>query len=428
MKIIFQRTAGILLLFLLFAGGESAAQQLPITNEGIVILETPADTASLAPKLIKGKDGQIFLSWTTRNADGSATLHTSSFLNEQWTPAQPVAQGDNWFINWADFPTLAAHNPMHMAASYLTKSAGGTYTYDVRLTTTLDGGATWTAGFVPHRDNVAAEHGFVSLLPWADNQFKAVWLDGRFTVGGSHGAGAKHRAMTLRSAVFDAHGALSEEHELDNRVCDCCQTAAVKTGPASALVAYRDRSNEEIRDIAVVRYANGAWQSPEVVHADGWQIAGCPVNGPALDAADHTVAMAWFTAAQDSPRVQFSISTDGGQQFGKPVLIAAQRPAGRVGVALLDERSAVVTWLQPTANGEATINAQYLTWVDPDNVTRHAPAAIAQTKSSRQSGFPQIIAHNDQIIFAWTEVLPANQTIVRSARLKKSDALIRLPD
>ncbi len=311
MKITIKSLAGLLFLCLTFTGYESRAQDAPGSTDDMIYLETPANTASLTPELVKSSNGQILLSWTARNADGGTTLHTSSFFNEAWTPAKKIATGNNWFVNWADFPTMAAHHSDYQAASFLTKSGNSTYNYDVRLSVTKDGGNTWLPGFIPHRDGVQAEHGFVSLLPWEEEQFKAIWLDGRNTGGGHHGGVG--RAMTLRSAVFDAEGTLSEEHELDNRVCDCCQTAAVRTGPASALIAYRDRSQDEIRDIAVVRYANGSWSSPEVIHADGWQIAGCPVNGPALDAYEQTVAMTWFTAAQDSPRVRFSVSLDTGK-------------------------------------------------------------------------------------------------------------------
>ncbi len=58
------------------------------------------------------------------------------------------------------------------------------------------------------------------------------------------------------------------------------------------VVAYRDRSVDEVRDIAVVRRVNGTWTTPAVVHDDHWQIAACPVNGPALASRGDTVVIA----------------------------------------------------------------------------------------------------------------------------------------
>ena len=47
------------------------------------------------------------------------------------------------------------------------------------------------------------------------------------------------------------------------------------------LVAFRDRSNQEIRDIHVARVEQGKWTEAVPVHADNWRIEACPVNGPA---------------------------------------------------------------------------------------------------------------------------------------------------
>ena len=57
----------------------------------------------------------------------------------------------------------------------------------------------------------------------------------------------------------------------------CVNTACVPV--------YRDRTEAEIRDIAIVRLVDGIWSDPALVSADGWEIAGCPVNGPAIDSA-----------------------------------------------------------------------------------------------------------------------------------------------
>ena len=73
---------------------------------------------------------------------------------------------------------------------------------------------------------------------------------------------------------------------------------------------------------------------PATAVSDGWMIAGCPVNGPALDADGERVALAWFTAAGEAPRVQLAFSTDGGATFEEARTIDADAPAGRVDVVL----------------------------------------------------------------------------------------------
>jgi hypothetical protein len=45
------------------------------------------------------------------------------------------------------------------------------------------------------------------------------------------------------------------------------------------------------------------------VHSDNWKIDACPVNGPAIAATGRRVAVAWFTAANDTARVKLAFSS-----------------------------------------------------------------------------------------------------------------------
>src|SRR5687768_4809384 len=104
---------------------------------------------------------------------------------------------------------------------------------------------------------------------------------------------AAPESMTLRYATIDANGNLADETQLDERVCECCQTSAAVTS-AGPIAVYRDRSATEVRDIYIVRQVNGSWTSPQPVYADNWQINGCPVNGPSVAADGSRVAVAWL--------------------------------------------------------------------------------------------------------------------------------------
>jgi len=165
-----------------------------------------------------------------------------------------------------------------------------TMAYEVGISRSLDGGESWSESVVPHGDGTQTEHGFVSLVPEADGGFTAVWLDGRNT--GDRSAGTRP-PMTLRSARFDGDGIEGPEALLDPRICDCCQTSAAYFGD-NLVVAYRDRSEDEIRDIWSVRRTPEGWQDPVRVAHDDWQIPGCPVNGPAVAAGENGGAVAWF--------------------------------------------------------------------------------------------------------------------------------------
>jgi hypothetical protein len=179
--------------------------------------------------------------------------------------------------------------------------------------------------------------------------------------------------------------------------------------PSGLVAAYRDRTEEEIRDIAVARFENGRWSEPLIIGNDGWNIAGCPVNGPALSARRDTVVIAWFTAADAAQRVQFAMSTDGGVSFGEPVRIDDGTPVGRVDVELT-ERGALVVWMERVAaDGESRAKLG-----SPRGVVSR-PRLVATTTQARSSGFPRMVSVGNEVVFAWTETKPEPRVHVTSA-------------
>ena len=209
-------------------------------------LPSPALDKSGQANLTADRRGRVYLSWIDRTPDNLFTLRFSVREGAGWSPPRTVAEGRNWFVNWADFPSLAALPDGSLAAHWLVKSGAGTYAYDVHLARSFDGGKTWTKPAVPHRDATETEHGFVSMFPARGKLLGAAWLDGREMKAGTSGDGHGHGDMTLRFAALDAGGRPADEALLDSRVCECCQTSAAATRDGAVLV-YRDRSAEIVR-------------------------------------------------------------------------------------------------------------------------------------------------------------------------------------
>lgn len=367
-------------------------------------LSTPAATGSAEPNLVRGRDGYIYLSWIQKNPDTSHTLFFSRFDSAGWNPAKPIALGKDWFVNWADFPSLAVGEGGSLLASWLQKSGEDTYAYDVLLSHSRDGGRTWGTPFSPHDDKTETEHGFVSLLALPEREFAVVWLDGREMV-------KPDGPMTLRSALVDSDGKLKYGKLIDPKVCDCCQTSLARCTDGSLVVAYRDRHDDEVRDIAILRSAKGEWTKPAPLHADNWRIAGCPVNGPSLDALDNTVAAAWFTMESgDSARVYVAFSNDCGERFGAPARVDLGGALGRVDVCLLDGKRACVVWLQPQGK-ETKILIRMVT----SEGAMTPPTSIATTSSERESGFPRIAFDGERVVVVWTD--PSSGPKIRAAQI-----------
>jgi hypothetical protein len=236
-----------------------------------------------------------------------------------WSAPVIIATGRNWFVNWADYPVIATDGDGNFIAHYLEKSDAAKFTYDIKTISSADSGKLWGQSKLLNEDNIKAEHGFVSIVPYKDGFF-ACWLDGRKTASEESQGGhdGHHGEMTLRAAMIDKNGNKTNEWELDGKVCDCCQTTAAITdnGP---VVIYRDRSDDEIRDMSIVRFINGQWTEPKTTHADNWQIKACPVNGPRADAINNHLAIAWFSMKEKDGEVKIVFSKDGGETFDKPI-------------------------------------------------------------------------------------------------------------
>jgi hypothetical protein len=249
-------------------------------------------------------------------------------VNNKWSESRTIAEGDNLLVNWADFPALVALPDGALVAHWMVKDSPGSRAYDINISRSIDGGKTSSKPIVPHRDGTNTEHGFASMVPLTGGRVGAIWLDGRnFKERAGKANASSTNEMTLRHATTDDRGQLYEEMLLDSRVCDCCQTSTALTSDGP-IVVYRDRSEKEIRDISVVRFSKGRWTEPRTVNADGWEIHGCPVNGPSVSADGKRVAVAWFTATKETPRVKVVFSSDAGATFASPILVDEGRPVG----------------------------------------------------------------------------------------------------
>ncbi len=372
----------------------------------------PTADAGRFPRLGTLADGSAFVSWIEQAEDAPrATLRFARRQGDRWTEVRTVASGDDWFVNWADFPALASTDGRHFLAHYLRRSAAGTYDYHVEIVRSADGGATWSPPARLHDHDGAGEHGFASLVALGAAGYAAVWLDGR--AAGAHDGGHGAGAMGLFTRAIALDGTLGPETCLDARVCDCCPTAAVRASDGALIVAYRDRSDEEVRDVSVLRVEDGRAPKPAWSSRDGWKIAGCPVNGPALAVGPEHIALAWFTLGSgNESRVLCAFSRDGGRTFDAPVEIAAGGTAGRVDAAFDAEGRLVVSWL--AADGSA---AEWrASRVDPGRgLVDHT--VLAPASAGRDGGCARLARDGSDLLFAWTETAaPAPRVAVRRIR------------
>lgn len=364
-------------------------------QSAVALLPTPAGAGSGMYGMSADGRGGAHLIWIEPDpeAGGSARAHRlqfSSLAGGRWAPARTIARSGNWFVNWADHPTLAVLADGALVAHWLVNNGEreGVYGYGIRAAYSGDDGATWREIFAEGTRNQRDYSGFLTFLPGAD-AFDAVYLTPLVSDGDSH-------EMTLGLARFGADGTVRSRTTLDTDACSCCTTTMVRT-PRGVVVAYRDHEPGEIRDIAVVREVGGRWTEPKPVHRDGWEINACPTNGPVLAARGNRLAVAWFTAAGDVPRVKVAFSPDAAETFSEPTIVDGGRPVGWPALAMLDDGSVAVSWLESRGGGEGEIR---LRRVSPSG-RAGAVVTIAPAAAGRSTGIPQMVRAGDRLVLAW---------------------------
>jgi hypothetical protein len=387
-------------------GGEVAAPAAPV----VTAIDVPAATGSGSP-FLGGQDRPVVLSWLEPDGSGAALRYTT-FGPSGWSAPTTVTSGADLMVNWADVPSVVPLTPTIWGAHWLATVPDSRGAYDVAAAVSQDGGATWSTPQTLNDDGTATEHGFATLFGW-DDAVGVVWLDGRQLAAWSFDDPDALLGTELRFARLGADGAVLERGVIDTLVCDCCQTdvAVASEGP---IVVYRDRTEDEVRDVVVRRYAGSAWSAPRALGAENWQIEGCPVNGPSIDARGAHTAVAWFTAADDRPRVRFAQSLDGGVTFSSALDIDVERAFGQVAVAVLDDNATAVAWWRGAPDGQTALAVRI---VGRDGALGPI-LTVALEATPQPLDVPEMLAVDAGLLLAWTGVEHdgIHSALVRNAR------------
>jgi hypothetical protein len=359
-------------------------------------LAVPATGSSAQPNLTTSDRG-VIISWL-EHRDTDATFKFAERTGGAWSAARTVASSDNWFISGADVPTVMRLSDGTLVATAYPAVDPLIEAYDLQLSYSRDEGKTWSRAIAPHHDKTKTQHGFATLFEMPDRALGLVWLDGRDQE--LNKTDPDGGAMALYFASFDRNWKQTAEEVVNDRVCECCQTTAAMTdeGP---VVAFRDRSPREIRDVNVTRLEQGKWTQARPLHVDGWQIEACPVNGPALAARGRAVTAAWFAATEEEGHAYAAFSSDGGRSFGQPIRLDDAVSLGHVDIEWLDEGSAVASWVE-FVNQRAQVRIRR---IQPSGARSEAHV-IAGTGQGSIAGYPRLARDGENLVLAWTESTP----------------------
>src|SRR5687767_5371891 len=123
---------------------------------------SPADPNSSEPQIVESGRGRI-LSWVERVATTSY-LKFSERNGSGWSTPVTAASGNDWFLSYADVPSVMRLSDGTLVAQWLQQIDPVTESYNLRLSYSKDEGMTWAPSFMPHNDMTKTQYGFASLI------------------------------------------------------------------------------------------------------------------------------------------------------------------------------------------------------------------------------------------------------------------------
>jgi hypothetical protein len=379
----------------------SAALALPVFSQTFspAPLANPAGAGSQQPNWSVAPDGSAVFSWIEPSQGGSFALKFAVRHGAQWSPAVTIAANRHFFHHPAEMPEVLALPGGHWFAHWVEAPGGDSDAEYVYVSSSTDG-AHWTMPLQAHHDHSPVQHGLASMIANPDGGGSIFWLEA---------LKGEDAPVSLKRTIVDAAGKEVREEVIDGDVCGCCPTSVTRTSKG-LLVAFRARSKDNIRDIAVTRLEMGKWTTPKIVSADGWKIEACPTNAASVKAKGDHVAVAWFTEAQEMPRELMAFSSDGGSTFTAPVMLSTGHAFGYTSLALDEDGGAIISWLEQSPDGAKVL------------VRRVTAAGVAGpvlevAKGGKMAlGYPKVFHNGSDTFVAW-----GSSKRVETASLAKKD-------
>jgi hypothetical protein len=305
---------------------------------------------------------------------------------------------------------------------------------EVRAARSADGGRSFAKAVTIHAGGLMGSRGWSSVAVAPNGEAHLAWLDTRngappIKKDGAAAAAHQHGASSTRQDVFHAiwrPGGDPVEGAVTTSVCFCCKTSTAVSRDGVTLVAFRHIYPTNLRDMAVARSTgeDHAFDAPVRVSQDGWQLTGCPEDGPALAVDDdNMVHIAWPTiTGPDASRkgIFYASSSDEGRSFGPRIRLDegtdvkhAQHPQ-----LAATGRSVVAVWDETSPAG-ARIRARALTPAGGTNPSPQLSAVVAVSEPGPVT-YPAIAVTTNGYVVFWTENAEPRAVIrVRRFRLRQ---------
>jgi len=345
---------------------------------------SPAGPESLQANWSNAADGSPLLSWIETSEDGFDSLHYAIHRTSGWSEVRTVATKRHMFHHAAELPEVIALSGGTLVAHWVELPKEDSEAEFLYFSISADG-VRWSSPRIAHRDKSLVQHGLGSMVGSGPAEASLIWLQ---ALKGEDGP------VSLMRTVVSAAGGILKEEMLDPDVCACCPTSVVKTA-RGLLVAYRDHTPDNIRDISTIRLENGRWSAPRNLYPDRWQLDACPVNAASAASKGDDVSVSWYTASDKQPRVEVAFSRDNGASFGKPAVVSTGQAYGYTSTVPDESGGAFVSWLE-RGDGIARLLSRHVTG------SGVLGPVLKVAEGEREAlGYPRLLRSGDATWIAW---------------------------
>jgi hypothetical protein len=323
-----------------------------------------------------GSAGQVVLQ---RSDDSGGTWQTPVRVNAAVEPV--AADGENR-------PKLAFGPGGEIYVTW-TSPTSAQFTGDIRFARSLDGGKTFSAPTVVHRDRQLITHRFESLLVDPQGRLWVAWVDKR-DLKVAEEAKRAYRGAAIYYAHSDDRGATwSGDTKLADSSCECCRVALAADGQGRVAALWRHVFEPNERDHAFA-FLGAPQAAVERATVDRWRVDACPHQGPSLafgpDGTRHAV---WFNQVDGQGRAFYG-------QLGRQAPSNVRTlPTGATHADLaVVGRTIAVAWKR--FDGNVT---KIESLISTDAGRSFAPGPSLQT--SGDSDQPRLVTTGQRILVVW---------------------------
>ncbi|MFO1108589.1 MAG: sialidase family protein [Bradyrhizobium sp.] len=337
-------------------------------------------------------DGTLWLAWM---AGGKVSVASSRDGGGSFS-AQVEATPERLNLDWGPDarPKIAIDGKGHIAltfAIFKDKAFNGQVLY----THSEDGGKSFASPRPITADNESQRFETVGFD--GNGALFATWLDKRNRLPAQQ-AGKKYEGAALFFASsVDGGASYSDARMAIDNTCECCRLALAFDPSNRPVVVFRNIFEGGVRDHAVITFADRATAGEaHRVAVDDWQIAACPHHGPSLAiTAKGSYHVTWFTNGKARKGLFYAHSRDRGRTFSEPLAIgdparAPSRPYVQEG-----PHGLAIAWKE--FDGERTFVKLMSSSDDGQSWTK--PKVIAETSDA--SDHPLLVADGRRTYLSW---------------------------